>query len=86
MKKIIEKTVIEAKLAELERELVSLEQVFMDKVESEKVGIQLQNDAYQINRKLNNMISQIDAKELPHKDNGFKPSPASCFPIVATNM
>jgi hypothetical protein len=86
MKKIIEKSVIEGKLAELEEEILTLEEAFMDKVSINKIELQLQEDAYHIDQQLTEIISCLGTEKETHLKNDTYQSHASCFPFVATNV
>jgi hypothetical protein len=86
MKNIIVKSVIEGKLAELEQELLALEDAFLNKVSTNKMELQLQEDAYHIDQQLTEMISCLGTESKSHLKNDNYQSHASCFPFVATNM
>ncbi|MGM0873951.1 MAG: hypothetical protein ACQEWV_03980 [Bacillota bacterium] len=86
MKNIIEKCVIEGKLAELEQELLALEEAFLVKVSTNKMELQLQEDAYHIDQQLTEMVSCLGTERESHHKNDNYQSHASCFPFVATNM
>jgi hypothetical protein len=86
MKNIIDKSVIEGKLAELEQDLLALEERFVDKVSTNMMDHKLENDAFKIDQQLSEMIFRISLERETHLKNDNYQSQASCFPFVATNL
>ncbi|OAS86297.1 MULTISPECIES: hypothetical protein [Metabacillus] len=86
MKNIIDKSVIEGKLAELEQELMALEEVFIAKVSTNKMEIKLREDASRIDLQLTELISCLSIEKETQLKNDSYQSHASCFPFVATNI
>ncbi|MGM7721961.1 hypothetical protein [Metabacillus sp. Hm71] len=86
MKNIIEKSVIEGKLAELEHELFVLEEAMKEKVSTEKMERKLMEDASQIDQHLTEIISCLDIQQETKQKNDTYRAHASCFSIAAPNI
>lgn len=87
MKNIIDKSVIESKLVELEAELLALEDVFKGKLSTDKIEYQLIDDANHIEQQLSEIISCLDTERETHLQNDrYHTSHASCFPYIASNV
>lgn len=86
MKNIIDKTVIEGKLAELESELLALENAFNEKLSPNKIEYQLIDDANHIEQQLTEIMSCLDTERETHLQNDRRTSHASCFPYIASNV
>ncbi|KKI88750.1 hypothetical protein WQ54_30030 [Bacillus sp. SA1-12] len=86
MENIIEKSVIEGKLAELEQELFALEKAFKEKAAIENMERKLMEDASQIDQHLTEIISCLDIQKETQRKNDTYRTHASCFSIAAPNI
>jgi len=84
LKNIIEKSVIEEKLEELELELMKLEQELDNRILSKNIEEDLMKQAVQIDCQLSNVMSKVPTnQETPLKNDKYQHYP---FPIIATNL
>ncbi|MDQ0228796.1 hypothetical protein [Metabacillus malikii] len=84
MKTMIDKCIIEAKLADLERELQTLEEVFMEKSSFNKLENQVYSEAIRIEEQLSTMMVKLSEQEQQVNKKALKTSTSRI--AIATYM